>query len=126
MPPPDDVEEWADVDAGPIVRPYALTGGRTRYAGGGLDLIALVETVPDRSPDRFQSGPEHTTILRLCRSPLSVAEIAAELELPVDVVRVLLGDLADQQLIVVRVPTPVTDFPSSSVLQQVIDGLHEL
>jgi hypothetical protein len=55
-----------------------------------------------------------------------VAEVAAELDLPVDVVRVLLGDLADQRLVIVRQPEPVARFPSASVLEQVIDGLHAL
>jgi hypothetical protein len=126
MPPPDDEPEWADLEAGPIVRPYALTGGRTRHDGGGFDLIAVIETADGHSAKRVQGGPEHHTILRLCSSALSVAEVAAELDLPVDVVRVLLGDLADQRLINVRQPAPVTGCPSTSVLEQVIDGLHAL
>jgi hypothetical protein len=126
MRPLDEEQQWADLEADPIVRPYALTGGRTRHAGGGFDLIANIETTADRLPDRFQGGPEHRTILRLCRSPLLVAEIATELELPVDVVRVLLGDLADEGLIVVRAPTPVCRSLSTSVLSQLIEGLHAL
>ena len=38
--PPDS--EWLDQDAGPVVRPYALTGGRTRPVGERFDLLALV------------------------------------------------------------------------------------
>jgi hypothetical protein len=125
MPPLDEEQEWADED-GPIVRPYALTGGRTRHAYGGFDLIAVIETVDERLPVRFAGGPEHSRILKLCRSPLSVAEVASDLELPVDVVRVLLGDLVDHKLILVRQPAPVAQFPNASVLKQVIDGLHAL
>jgi len=40
-------ERWLDEDAGAVVRPYALTRGRTRPAGGRLDLIALISAVPD-------------------------------------------------------------------------------
>src|SRR4051812_35353542 len=116
MPPPDDEPEWTDLEAGPIVRPYALTGGRTRPGGGGFDLMAVIETAGGRPAKQVQGGPEHHAILRLCGSAPSVAEVAAELDLPVDVVRVLLGDLADQRLITVRRPAPVSGSPSTSVL----------
>jgi Protein of unknown function (DUF742) len=126
MPPPDEEREWADAEAGPIVRPYALTGGRTRHGSGEFDLITLIKTVEGRPPSRFQGGPEHRRILRLCTSALSVAEIASELDLPVDVVRVLLGDLADHDLIIVRQSAAVTRLPGHGVLKQVLDGLHAL
>lgn len=47
---------------------------------------------------------EHVKILRLCRRPVSVVEIAAQLELPVSVVKVLLLDLAGQGSVTIRQP----------------------
>lgn len=37
--------QWYDADAGPLVRPYAMTGGRTKPGPSNVrfDLIALVE-----------------------------------------------------------------------------------
>ncbi|KAB2343303.1 DUF742 domain-containing protein [Actinomadura rudentiformis] len=141
--PGADGSAWFDDDAGPVVRPYALTGGRTHYDGGDFDLVALIVTrdaadagEPDRPgplvphvtgpPNRWAPDPEHEMILELCRSPLSVVEVASELELPLGVVRVLLGDLLDRSLILVRRPAPVAQFPSERVLKEVIDGIRAL
>ncbi|RFS85022.1 DUF742 domain-containing protein [Actinomadura spongiicola] len=124
---------WYEDDdaAGPVVRPYALTGGRTRYEGADLDLVALIAAVdpPESEQDSAAASPlapEHHMILELCRTPLSVAEIASDLELPLGVVRVLLGDLLDRSLLQVRRPAPVAQFPSERVLKEVIDGIRAL
>ena len=39
---PGPQHEWLDDDAGPVVRPYTLTGGRVRSAADGFDLVAYV------------------------------------------------------------------------------------
>jgi hypothetical protein len=126
---------WYDDAAGPVVRPYALTGGRTDYDAEVLDMVALVLTEEDppddldaggRLPRGWVPGPEHEMILQLCRTPLSVVEIASELELALGVVRVLLGDLLDRSLVRVRRPAPVAQFPSERVLKEVIDGIRAL
>jgi Protein of unknown function (DUF742) len=126
---------WFDDAAGPVVRPYALTGGRTHYEGVDFDLVALIEAVdaPDAADassaipaSPWSPEPEHDMILELCRTPLSVVEIASDLELPLGVVRVLLGDLLDRSLIQVRRPAPVAQFPSERVLKEVIDGIRAL
>lgn len=118
--------EWFDEAAGPVVRPYAMTRGRTKPAGADLDLIAIVVTTDAPPPDWHALGPEHTTILGKCRHPLSVAEVASEMDLPLGVVRVLLDDLLDHGLISVRRPAQVTQLPNERVLKEVIDGLHAL
>ncbi|TDC67973.1 DUF742 domain-containing protein [Actinomadura sp. GC306] len=126
---------WYDEAAGPVVRPYALTGGRTHYDGVDFDLVALIVAAePAVSDDdsaalrasQWSPEPEHDMILQLCRTPLSVAEIASDLELPLGVVRVLLGDLLDHALIQVRRPAPVAQFPGERVLKEVIDGIRAL
>jgi uncharacterized protein DUF742 len=112
---------------GPVVRPYALTGGRTVPADGDFDLIAIVRSVDDDlDAEWWPRSPEHEAISVLCRSPHSVAEVAAELDLALGVVRVLLGDLLDHGRIRVRRPAPVAQFPNERVLKDVIDGLHAL
>ena len=105
-----DHPRWYDDEAGPVVRPYAMTRGRTSHAGQHrLDLIALVVAEPaaDDPVWDLTLSPEHAHILELCRvRAQSVAEIAAELDLAVGVVRVLIGDLADDQLVHVTRPVP--------------------
>jgi hypothetical protein len=124
MAPPE--HEWIDEAAGPVVRPYAVTGGRTQHAASAFDLIAIVETADVPLPDSLVFGPEQERILMLCLAPLSVAEVASEMDLAVGVVRVLLGDLLDHELILVRQPAPVAQFPGVGMLKEVIDGLHAL
>jgi Protein of unknown function (DUF742) len=121
---PDEV--WLDEDAGPVVRPYAVTGGRTRPHAGEFDLIALVVATQPVSALGLGLAPEHVAIVRLCQHPLSVAEISAHLDLPVGIVRVLLGDLLDEGLILTHQPPPASQPPSQRLLNAVINGLRSL
>ncbi|MHC0428899.1 DUF742 domain-containing protein [Streptomyces sp. O3] len=122
---------WYDVEAGPLVRPYAMTGGRTSAgpAAARFDLIALVRldtTAPDAGHDS-PLGPEHRTLIELCRGETqSVAELAAGSDLPVGVVRVLLGDLLEQGRIKVHRPVPPAQLPDERILREVINGLRAL
>ncbi|MFG2136361.1 DUF742 domain-containing protein [Streptomyces sp. NPDC048650] len=121
---------WFDDDAGRFVRPYAMTRGRTRTtAEGRLDLIAQViaESRTERDITDQLLSPEHVEIVELCRqAPLSVAELAAELDLPVGVVRVFIGDLLEAALVRVSLPVPPAELPDERVLREVIDGLRAL
>jgi hypothetical protein len=121
---------WFDDEAGPVVRPYAMTRGRTTSAAQHrLDLIAVVvaeSRADDPEPDSTLS-PEHVDIVDLCRdAPQSVAELAAELDLPIGVVRVLVGDLVDGELVHVNRPVPPAELVDESILRDVINGLRAL
>jgi hypothetical protein len=117
---------WLDSEAGPVVRPYAISHGRTRPSHGEFDLITIVVASQLAMPADAGFGPEHRAIVRRCQRPLSVAEIASKLDLPVGTIRVLLGDLLDAQLIRVRPPAPATHLPSDHVFKAVLDGLRAL
>jgi hypothetical protein len=118
-------EMWLDRDAGPVVRSYALTRGRTRPGGAELGLIDVVAaTIPAGESGR-ELGPEHRRLLRLCRRPIAVADLASEIDLPLGVVRVLLGDLRQQGLVSV-VRAAARNTPAESLLRSVIDGLRAL
>ncbi|GAA3225168.1 DUF742 domain-containing protein [Actinocorallia longicatena] len=121
--------EWVDEDAGPIVRPYALTGGRTR-GDEDIDLVSLVENTEFQASLKMDLSPEHLMIRRLCSREASalcsVAEVAADLDLPVDVVRVFLGDLIRHGLIRLRKPASASRLPDARLLKEVIDGLSAL
>lgn len=122
--------QWYDADAGPLVRPYAVTGGRTEPGPNGVrfDLIALVvaDGVPEGDAETLL-GPEHRALLALCRDETqSVAELAADADLPVGVVRVLLGDLLEGGHVSVRRPVPPARLPDERILREVIDGLRAL
>ncbi|MFF8730628.1 DUF742 domain-containing protein [Streptomyces sp. NPDC015171] len=123
--------QWYDGEAGPLVRPYAMTGGRTQPGPTGVrfDLIALV-TLDPAAPaldDGTALGPEHRTLIGLCRTETqSVAELAADADLPVGVIRVLLGDLLELGCVTVSRPVPPAHLPDERVLREVIDGLRAL
>jgi hypothetical protein len=57
---------------------------------------------------------------------VSVAEVAAHLDLPVGIVRVLLGDLLDKAVIRVRNPEPAADHLHDDLFEAVINGLRAL
>ena len=123
--------QWYDSEAGPLVRPYAMTGGRTRPDNTGvrLDLIALV-TLGMGAPGPGNDsglGPEHWALLELCRTrPQSLAELAAGADLPVGVVRVLLGDLLGLGCVTVSSPVLPAQLPDDEILREVIEGLRVL
>ena len=121
---------WFDDEAGPVVRPYAMTRGRTTSAAQHrLDLIAVVvaDTRADDPAEDSTLSPEHVDIVERCRdTPQSVAELAAELDLPIGVVRVLVGDLVAEQLVHVNRPVPPAELVDESILRDVINGLRAL
>jgi hypothetical protein len=110
-----------------VVRPYTLTGGRTRPGRANLALEALVRGV---APASASDTTEGRRILELTTSEiLSVVELSAHLNLPIGVMRVLVGDLADAGLVLVHTGTPTSQAPASAqlkVLESVLNGISSL
>ncbi|MFG1809465.1 DUF742 domain-containing protein [Streptomyces sp. NPDC049040] len=115
------------------VRPYSLTGGRTRF-GHVLLVETFVATVegPDEQHAPARGGwaervlPERRAIVELCRRMRSVAEISALLRMPLGVVRVLVSDLADQGRIRVYGTGHGSGSPDRALLERVLSGLRRL
>lgn len=119
------------------VRPYSLTGGRTRFGHVLLVETFVASTAALEAPEErkeLTNGsntrvmPEMRAIVELCRRMRTVAEIAALLKMPLGVVRVLLSDLADQGKI--RVYGTGTGHgpgrPDRALLERVLSGLRRL
>ncbi|MFI6506021.1 DUF742 domain-containing protein [Streptosporangium sp. NPDC050855] len=121
----DDVE-WIDEEAGPVVRPYAMTGGRTRTSSSSLDLLSMAVATGAPIPAAANLGLQHRRLLGLVRRARPIVEIASDAGLPIGVVKVLLGDLLDQGLILVRSPIPAASVPADSLLKELISGLRAL
>ncbi|GAA3533445.1 hypothetical protein GCM10022222_15990 [Amycolatopsis ultiminotia] len=103
-----------------------LTRGRTQ-ARRYLAVETLVSAVPeDPRWTAAQVPAESIPVRSLCRHPRSVAEVAATLEVPLGVVRVLLDDLADLGLVTVHDSHAGDGQPSLEVLHRVLAGLHRL
>ncbi|MCY0931040.1 DUF742 domain-containing protein [Streptomyces sp. H27-H1] len=111
----------------PLVRPYAMTGGRTRPRYQ-LAIEALVSTTAD--PSRLQGQlPEHQRICILCQEIKSVAEISALLSIPLGVARILVADLAEAGLVAIHQPggdESAGGQPDVTLLERVLSGLRKL
>lgn len=119
-------DNWYDEAAGPLVRPYTITSGRTPSGHAPLDVSTQVMSLRTDSAPRGLA-PEHLTIVQLCRRPLSIAEVAAYVKLPLGVVRVLCADLIDRGLVITRAPShKPAQAPDHETLQAVLDGLIKL
>ncbi|MEU5400148.1 DUF742 domain-containing protein [Streptomyces sp. NPDC005963] len=120
MPAPKDGPLLDDA-AGRLIRPYTVSGGRTRPTAP-LDLLSLVMATGAVPKDNL--GPEHALALGLCDGPTSVAEIAAHLRLPAVVTKVLLSDLVDCGAVTARAPRCLDTPTDRSLLEAVLDGLR--
>jgi Protein of unknown function (DUF742) len=118
-----------DTDAGPgLVRPYTRTGGRTK-PGRDLDLEALVlPTTNGREAwDSPLLSPEHHSVIEICQSSVSVAEIAARLRVPLGVARIIIADMVDLGLVeVLKTAAADGDERDPAFLRRVLSGLQRL
>lgn len=107
------------------VRPYAITGGRTR-ATTDVPIETQVVRSARGNDVRNQLTMERGRILRLLDQPLSVAEISAHLHLPLGVARVLVGDMSEEDLVTISRPQRADGRPNLKLLERVFDGLQAL
>ncbi|MEU6156602.1 DUF742 domain-containing protein [Actinosynnema sp. NPDC047251] len=115
-------KEWN----GPLVRPYAWTGGRTS-SSYDLRLETLVSLEENGVAIAMRStGPEQRSIVELCAYPRSVAEVSALLALPLGVVRVLLGDLISLGIVAMHDNAAEAGGPDMLLLERVLQGLRKL
>jgi len=90
--------------ANDLVRPFVMTGGRTRVSDASLRMETIVHTASDvAAGGEFESAH----IVELCRAPHSIAEVAANLSVPLGVAMVLVGDLVAQRHLVVHHTDPI-------------------
>lgn len=119
-------EEHSEAGLGARLRPYALTGGRTRTTADlPLETLIRVTLQGQSAIPRLQL--ERKQIVSLCGSPLSIAEISAHLRLPLGVARVLVGDMHNEGLLDTNQPQATrNDRPDIKLLERVLDGLQAL
>jgi hypothetical protein len=109
-----------------IVRAYAWTGGRTR-SNINLEIETLVSANDQSRQSAGILQAEHQHVVELCRSPRSVAEVAALMRLPLGVVKVLLGDMAERGLVDVhQTASAGGDTPDLGLMERVLSGLRRL
>lgn len=115
-----------DGDPGPLVRPFAVTRGRAGRDQHKLDILTVVMAARSET-DVTGLDREYREILRLCQHRImSIAEIAAHMNLLLAAVKVLVSDLIDSGLLIYRTSRPAADVPDIRLLQAVLDGVRKL
>jgi hypothetical protein len=108
----------------PRVRPYVLTGGRTRTR-----VPLLVETlvsVPDYDPGLSATLlPESQAVYEYASRGMSVAELSVCAGIPLGVTRILLSDLASRDKVLIH-PTGHAYRHNPQFLERIRDGLRAL
>ena len=125
----DDVDTDVDVDPDPdatgrLIRPYAITGGRT---GGevAIDLESQIQASTRASEHLAAYRWEAAQLIELVQTPMALVELAARLDLPLGVARVLVADLIADGAVVVHQPVAATQ-NFGSLLERVLDGVRNL
>ncbi len=117
--------EWLDQDAGPVVRPYALTGGLTRPSGRRFDLLDMVGVIRRAAEEMPYLPPEQAEVLQRCQIPAPLVDLAADMNLPVGVIRILVSDLRERGLVTIH-PAQSAGVGDLKILQEVVDGLRRI
>jgi hypothetical protein len=108
-----------------LVRPYAVTGGRTKPRTQ-LEIEAMVAAAHYEARDLSVLSPECQAILGFCRDWRSVAEISAVLRMPLGVARILIADMAVEGLVRVHQLDHAQGRPDLNLLERVLSGLRKL
>jgi hypothetical protein len=124
-PPGQPPQPWETGDVSSLVRPYTVTGGRTRPRYD-LPIEALISAAPYPRRDITTLTPEYKAIIDLCRNWRSVAEVSALLRLPLGVTRVLIADMAHEGLLRVHQSPFAEGQPDLQLLERVLSGLRKL
>jgi hypothetical protein len=115
----------ADGSSRSLVRPYAVTGGRTKPRTQ-LQIEAMVTASHYEARDLPTLSPECQVILGFCRDWRSVAEISAVLRMPLGVARVLIADMAVEGLVRIHQTDHAHGRPDLNLLERVLSGLRKL
>jgi hypothetical protein len=88
-------------------------------------LLSTVTATRAGTSSDLQLEPEYQEVVKRCRRPKPVADLASDLDLPLGVVRILLSDMRENGLITIRQParTRPTD---PQLLKDVADALRRL
>ena len=106
------------------IRPYTMTGGRTNPTRVDMELEALVAASRHGTLASADLALEQRSIVELCRETMSIAEVSARLGIPINVVRILVGDLAEDGMVAIYQPRAADQPPSVDLLTRVLHGLR--
>ncbi len=123
--PPPGGGELPEDDDDLLVRPYAVTRGRTK-ARYHLEIEAMVAASHYETGDLQRLSPEYQAILEFCRDWRSGAEVSAVLKLPLGVARILITDMAAENLVRIHQLDHDQGRPDVRLLERVLSGIRKL
>ena len=112
---------------GALVRPYAVTRGRTEPSRDIPVEGVLTTSKAGKEEGRFAGHDKHRITTMCDDRPLSLAEIAAYARLPLGVTRVLIADMLADGLLNLRNAAPAKGYQERmNLLERVLSGLRKL
>ncbi|TVR27589.1 MAG: DUF742 domain-containing protein [Ilumatobacter sp.] len=125
LPSPDVDDDGDDHDhTGRLIRPYAMTRGRTSGEGAEIPLEAQVLASSRAAAHNGTHRWEAAALLEMVDTPMALIEVAARLEIPIGVARVIVADLVEDGSLIMQLPPASSSF--TSLLEQVLDGVRDL
>ena len=119
----DDFDADDDDQTGRLIRPYAMTGGRTLVETEiGLETQIQASTRASQHLGAYRW--EAAQLIELAQTPMALVEAAARMQIPIGVARVLVADLVADGVMVVHAPAKTQNF--ASLLERVLDGVRSL
>ncbi len=119
---PEILEDNPDA-TGRLIRPYAITGGRTDV-NKVVQLETTIQATPSRTIDPGRYRWEAAQLIELVVTPMALIEVSARLGVPIGVTKVLVADLLEDGVVMTHVPTMKKSF--TSLLEEVLDGVRNL
>lgn len=113
---------------GRVVRPYVMTGGRTGFGAPSIALEAQIATTTHGLAMQHMFKWEAADILSWSREEKGLIELAALIDVPVGVVRVLVADLRSHGAVTISDPPHFErrDSGYTDLLEKVLDGIKSL
>ncbi|MFY1697648.1 DUF742 domain-containing protein [Solwaraspora sp. WMMD791] len=112
---------------GALVRPYAVTRGRTEPRQHIALEAVLVASAAAVTESRFAGHDKHRIATICDNRAQSLAEIAAYTRLPLGVARVLVADMVADGLLALHSAAPVEAYEERmELLERVLSGLRRL
>ena len=108
---------------GRLIRPYAMTGGRT-LVDTDIGLETQIQATTRASHHLGAYRWETAKVVELVQAPMALIEVAARMEIPIGVARVLVADLVEDGAVVLHAPAKTQNF--ASLLESVLDGVRNL
>lgn len=118
--------ESVEEPRGSLIRPYAVTRGRTEPTAD-IAIEAVLFTTPRGQQESRFAGRDKQAIATLCDGRAqSLAEIAAYTKLPLGVSRVLVADMVADGLLTLHSAAAAQDDDRMNILERVLSGLRRL